>query len=325
VARSAFSGTVEEVSQLTLFDDEGLEARFERLGVLASRLPPGVRFGTSSWSFPGWKGLVYRQAATPTRLSREGLAEYARHPLFGTVGLDRSYYAPVPDEDFQRYASQLPAGFPCCCKAPASVTSPLLPDRRKAEPNPDFLDGARLAAELLEPLDRAFAGHAGPVILQFPPMLRRTSIAASAFIEGLDAFLAALPARFRYAVEVRDAPLLTPTYAAVLARHGAAHVYNLQTGMPRPGEQAAALPPDTMPFVMVRLLVRPDATYEQQREAFSPFDRIAAPDTLLRAEVTDLVQRAVSRAIPAFVLVNNKAEGSAPLTIEALAEQLART
>jgi len=39
--------------------------------------------------------------------------------------------------------------------------------------------------------------------------------------------------------------------------------------------------------------------------------------------VTTLVGGAVARAIPAFVLVNNKAEGSSPLTIEALAERVA--
>ena len=40
-----------------------------------------------------------------------------------TVGIDRSYYAPVPPEDWQRYASQLPPDFECCIKAPAAITS----------------------------------------------------------------------------------------------------------------------------------------------------------------------------------------------------------
>ena len=44
---------------------------------LARRIPARVRFGTSSWSFPGWKGLVYSRGATETSLAREGLREYA--------------------------------------------------------------------------------------------------------------------------------------------------------------------------------------------------------------------------------------------------------
>ena len=26
---------------------------------IAARVPPRIRFGTSSWSFPGWSGIVY--------------------------------------------------------------------------------------------------------------------------------------------------------------------------------------------------------------------------------------------------------------------------
>ncbi len=34
---------------------------------LGAALPPTVRFGTSSWTFPGWAGLVYRdRASEPT-------------------------------------------------------------------------------------------------------------------------------------------------------------------------------------------------------------------------------------------------------------------
>jgi uncharacterized protein YecE (DUF72 family) len=308
-------------SQLALFDAAELESRYARLAPLASRLPPGVRLGTSSWSFPGWKGIVYSGARTASQLARDGLAEYARHPLFGTVGIDRSYYAPIPDDDFRRYAEQLPPGFPCCCKAPAAVTSPLLPDRRSSEPNADFLSAERLSAELIEPIERVFREHAGPFILQFPP-IRRAPIQPAAFLEALDAFLGSLPPGFSYAVELRDRRLLTASYAEILARHRAAHVYSLQTAMPRPGQQAAILDPKTMPFVMVRLLLGPDATYEQQREAFAPFNALAAPDETMRAEVADIVGRAVAQAIPAHVLVNNKAEGSAPLTIEALAETI---
>ena len=303
-------------------DVRALEERFAALRPLADALPSSIRMGTSSWSFPGWKGIVYTKGGTASRLAQEGLREYARHPLLTTVGVDRSYYAPIPDADFARYADQLPEGFPCCCKAPAMVTSPVLPDRGSREPNPDFLNADRFIAELLEPVERTFREHAGPFILQFPAMLRRAPIQPSAFLEGLDRFLGHLPASFSYAVELRDRALLNDTYAAVLARHGAAHVYNAWTAMPLPGEQAKTLPVESMPFAMVRLLLRPGATYEQQREAFAPFDRLQAPDEALRAETADIVGRAVERAIPAWVLVNNKAEGSAPLTVEELAPEI---
>ncbi len=341
---------------------QALAERYTRLRPVAAALPPGVRFGTSSWSFPGWKGLVYSEKHTSTQLARDGLREYARHPLLTTVGVDRSYYARVPDEELRRYADQLPDRFPCCCKAPARVTSALTPERGSAEPNPDFLSAERFIDDLLEPVGRVFRAHAGPFILQFPPLLRtstrnsghdrvrarvacgarsarspegtspsprlcieglrRSGLDRAVVIDGLDRFLGGLPRDFQYAVEVRDRTLLGPDYAQVLSRHGAAHVYNAWTAMPMPGEQTAHVPLDGMPFLMVRLLLRPGATYEEQREAFAPFARLVAADEAMRDQVVDLVGSAVARAIPAYVLVNNKAEGSAPLTIEALAERL---
>ena len=304
---------------------EPLESRFKSLRAIAAALPPGIRFGTSSWSFPGWEGLVYSAKRTASQLARDGLTEYARHPLFGTVGIDRSYYARIPEADFLRYDAQLPDGFPCCCKAPASVTSPTLPERRSAEPNHDFLSAQRFVDELIEPASHVFRRHLGPFLLQFPPMLRRTGLTAEAFLEGLDRFLDGLPTAFDYAVEVRDPSILCAAYDAVLERHGVGHVYNAWTRMPLPGDQTAVVPVEKRPFVVVRLLLQPGATYEQQRAAFEPFDRLVAPDASLREHVVDVVGQAVARSIPAYVLVNNKAEGSSPLTIEALAALIAAT
>ena len=101
---------------------------------IASRLPPNVFFGTSSWSFPGWAGIVYPRRASEAQLAREGLRDYARHPLLRTVGIDRGFYAPIPERDLARYAEQLPAGFRCCAKAPAAVTSAELPRRLERQP-----------------------------------------------------------------------------------------------------------------------------------------------------------------------------------------------
>ncbi|HMA18957.1 MAG TPA: DUF72 domain-containing protein, partial [Thermoanaerobaculia bacterium] len=41
---------------------ERLEREHAEAGAIAERLPAGVRFGTSSWSFPDWAGLVYSRA-----------------------------------------------------------------------------------------------------------------------------------------------------------------------------------------------------------------------------------------------------------------------
>ncbi len=82
----------EENPQLGLFDradEEAAELTQDMHGELESirdRLPAKLRLGTSSWTFPGWAGLVYRQRyANQRAFLRDSLGEYARHPLMRTV------------------------------------------------------------------------------------------------------------------------------------------------------------------------------------------------------------------------------------------------
>lgn len=325
--------------QLSLFDepeptapavhpvDAALAARHAHGQALAAALPPTLAFGTSSWTFPGWAGLVYPRSLAANALGREGLRHYARHPLLRTVGIDRSYYAPMALDDLRAYADALPDGFLACIKAPASVTSRVVPTfgARTGAPaaNPDFLSVDRLIVDLLEPLAAAFFAHTGPIVLEFPPAARPPSMPPAAFLERLDRFLETLPRDFTYAIELRDRTLLGPAYAALLARHGVGHTYNYWSAMPMPLTQAGVVSPDEQPVVVVRLLLRPGAWYEDQRDRFSPFNRLVEPDPAMRDEVVALTTRALARGRKVYVLVNNKAEGSSPLTVEALAERVA--
>jgi len=189
-------------------------------------------------------------------------------------------------------------------------------------PNPDFLSVDRLVDDLLRPCDAVFRPHTGPIILEFPPFPRALRLEPIEFYARLDRFMRALPSGFEYAVELRDARLLTPAYRDLLSRHGAAHTYNYWSAMPMPGEQAELLPPEELPFSVVRLLLRPGTWYEDQRERFTPFNRLVEPDATMRRQVVAIARRIVNRGRRVFVLVNNKAEGSSPLTVMALAERL---
>ncbi|HTD51695.1 MAG TPA: DUF72 domain-containing protein, partial [Thermoanaerobaculia bacterium] len=171
-----------------------LEREYTESRAIAERLPPGVFFGTSSWSYPEWAGVVYSRRGSPSELAREGLREYARHPLLTTVGIDRSFYALIPKADLERYGSQLPAGFLCVAKAPAAVVEPTSRSRTGGrERNPDFLSASRLNEELLAPFAESFREHMGPFLLQFPPAGRDDRLAPPDFAEKLDRFLGALP------------------------------------------------------------------------------------------------------------------------------------
>jgi uncharacterized protein YecE (DUF72 family) len=328
----------ERVKQLDLFssppaarvqrppDADRLEREHTEAAAIASLLPKGVRFGTSSWSFPDWAGLVYSRAAKVGELAREGLREYARHPLLTTVGIDRSYYAPIPTPDLVRYAEQLPPGFPCCAKAPEAVTSAVRPARSggsRGDPNPEFLNPRLFVDEVLGPFREVFLEHSGPFILQFSPTPLSLRPRPEEFAAKLDAFLGSLPRDFRYAVELRDPKLVTRDYRDALAAHGVAHVYNYVTAMPMPARQAERIPVESAPFAVIRLLMRPGTTYDERREEMMPFSRLTDVNPDMRKEVVSLARMATDSGIPVSVLVNNKAEGCSPLTIRALAEMLA--
>ena len=320
--------------QLSLFGDPSAAADVDATTSLArvhadaraiaQRLPAGLFFGTSSWSFPGWAGIVYSRHRSTSDLARDGLREYARHPLLSTVGIDRSYYAPLPVDDLEAYREQLPEGFRCCIKAPAAVTSYTLgPPGGREQHNPDFLSIDRLVDDLLAPLDTAFRDHTGPIILEFPPFARRARLEPHSFLDRLDFFLTHLPRGFEYAIELRDRTLLGSRYRELVAAHDVAHTYNLWSAMPMPAEQAEVIPPEDPPFTIVRLLLRPGTWYEDQREAFRPFNRLQAPDEAMRRDVVSVAGRALKRHKRVYILVNNKAEGCSPLTIVELAKRFA--
>jgi uncharacterized protein YecE (DUF72 family) len=316
-----FGAMVSAPGRRDAIDSERLAHEHAEAGAIAARLPKGVFFGTSTWSFPGWAGIVYSHRAMTAELARDGLLEYVRHPLLTTVGIDRGYYSPIPVKDLERYAAQLPPGFPCCAKAPEAVTAVRTGDRRR---NPDYLRPGRFVEEMVGPFLEVFSEHTGPFVIQFPPAPREATPEPALFADTLARFLEALPREARYAVELRDPGLLSTAYRDVLAARGVAHVYNYVTAMPMPAEQARAVPLETASFAMIRLLLRPGTRYEERREEFLPFDRIVDPNEAMRRQVVALIREAVAAGREAYVLVNNKAEGCSPLTIRALAELLAR-
>ncbi len=91
-------------------------------------LPVDIRLGTSSWFFPGWRGLVYDGVHPQVTLSRKGLEAYGQIPLLRTVSLDRTFYAPISAVDYARYASQVPEHFSFVVKAPAIVCDAVMRD-----------------------------------------------------------------------------------------------------------------------------------------------------------------------------------------------------
>ena len=137
-------------------------------------LPTDIRLGTSSWFFPGWRGLVYEGVHPQTALSKKGLAAYAQIPLLRTVSLDRTFYAPITTVEYARYAAQVPDHFSFVVKAPALVCDAVMRDEegRGKVPNPHFLDPAIAAREFVVPCLEGLGAKAGPLVFQVSPLPR---------------------------------------------------------------------------------------------------------------------------------------------------------
>jgi uncharacterized protein YecE (DUF72 family) len=293
---------------------------------LAVRIPPGVRFGSSTWNYPGWRGLVYHQDYGPKGAAARMLKEYAAFPLFGTVGVDSSYYGPPTESVLRSYAGNLPPGFPCISKVWGQITVHTFtkaqdPDRA-GKINPDFLNPDLFIEEIYQPYQRHFAENTGPFVFEFQTIAKYSGMNPQRFATRLDEFFSALPRDADYAVEVRNEEYLTPMYFAVLREHGVAHVFNSWTRMPPIGHQLDLPGSITARFIIARALLRPGRTYNEAVDAFAPYDRIREPNPKLRRDLARLVDTAVQTRVPAYLLVNNRAEGSAPLTIAAVASML---
>lgn len=292
---------------------------------IARRLPPQLYLGTSSWSFPGWHGLVYDRTASASQLARHGLAAYARHPLLRTVGIDRTFYAPISAADFAAYAAVVPEAFRFLVKAHAHCTQAYVQEatrgaRGPREPNARFLDPAYAAEHVVRPFVEGLGAKAGPLLFQFSPQDLHALGGPEHFADRLHAFLAALPRGPLYAVELRNAPLLTPAYAAALQDVGACHCVNVHPSMPTVDAQQRLVSLTAAPALVIRWMLHPTQGYAAAKARYEPFDRIVDDDAINRRAIAALCRHAAATSRPAWVIANNKAEGSAPLTVFRLAE-----
>jgi uncharacterized protein YecE (DUF72 family) len=291
----------------------------------AAALPPGVRLGTMSWNYPGWRGLVYALDAPVKALSALGLTAYARYPLARTVEIDRTYYEPLPARDLAAYAAQVPDDFRFIVKAHDACVLTRFPSHarygaRSGQPNPLFLDAAHATDAVVGPLVEGLGARLGVVLFQFPP---QDVGGGGAFTARLGAFLERLPRGPTYAVELRNADLVSAAYGDALAAAGAVHVHNVWSSMPAIGDQARRLPPATRRPLVVRWLFPRGDSYEEAGARYEPFSRLVDEDAASRAAVADLVARALAHDVPAFVTVDNKAEGCAPESLLRLAREIA--
>ncbi|WP_345814390.1 DUF72 domain-containing protein [Paraburkholderia sp. PREW-6R] len=297
---------------------------------LAANLPPQIHLGTSTWSFPGWNGIVYGDEYSNSKLSREGLSAYSAHPLLKTVSIDRSFYQALTITDYLRYAQQVPEHFRFIVKAPMTITDATVRAER-GEPmsvNPCFLNAQMAIDEFVTPCVEGLGRKAGALVFQLSPLPDQMLAQPAVFIERLAGFLLALPPLPQgtcYAVEIRDASLLTPRFIRALKMAGVRYCVGIHARMPDPLRQAAALALlDGEPAgpLIVRWSLHGGFKYEQAKAKYEPFDQLVDQDPATRASLAEVAARYALAGQPVVIAINNKAEGSAPLSCVELARAI---
>lgn len=271
-----------------------------------------IRWGTSSWSEKAWAGVFY-----PLGLpAGEQLAHYAQR--YDTVEADVTYYR-VPDERLVRgWERKTPPGFTLSAKFPRTIVHAgegATPDAtRLLQPEHCARDVERFlsAMSLLGP-------KCGPLVLQFPYFNQKAFRSIEPFLEKLDRFLAALPARFRYGVEIRNKNWIGEPLLELLRRRRAALVLVDLAYMPHPADLARQHDLFTTDFTYARLIgdrKAIDALTER-------FDRIVMDQGPRLAKWAELLREATNRLPRTFAYANNHYAGYAPETIEDLAARVA--
>ncbi len=304
---------------------------------LRRRFGTRCHLGTSSWHFPGWQGQVWQGRHDAALLSRHGLAAYAAHPLLNCVSLDRAFYRPLDAALYAQLAAQVPADFRFVVKAAASVTDAVLREPgqgRGVQANPGFLDPAAALALCVEPAVQGLGPGLGVLVFQLSPLPAvwlRDQAALHRRLDALfDAVVPALQANTdgagvaQAALEVRDPELLTPALAALLKAHGVRYCLGLHDRMPPLREQLPMLRALWPGDLVCRWNLQRGQRYAQARERWAPFDRLQAPDPETRNALAQVMAATLDAGHRAFVTINNKAEGSAPASVRALAQALSQ-
>ena len=292
-------------------------------------LSPLIRFGTSTWTYEGWQGQIYTRKYSKTGFTRDCLGEFCQYlykgqPLFRTVGNDATFYRPPSANQLTRYLSQIPEDFEMCFKVWEELTIPTYAKHARYGPragqvNPTSLNADAFTKLVLQPYrDAKFGANTGPFLFEF----QRHGMPVEELIGRLDSFFSHLSTDFKYAVEIRNAGLLGPRYHDMLAAHGVAHVYNHWSYMPPLAEQHQRMGTFTAPFTVLRLLTPLKMTYEAAKKRAEPYDKIVGELPEMRQDTGSLIQQATAENRTTYVLVNNRVEGNAPLTIQALVDRL---
>jgi uncharacterized protein YecE (DUF72 family) len=314
---------------LPLFDEPPSFRRDALAAKLEALARKQIYIGTSSWKYEGWCGQIYtreryavRGKFARKRFEADCIAEYAE--TFPIVCGDFAFYQFPTEQYWRRLFTTSGPELRFAFKVPEEITVREFPSHPRYGPkagtqNPSYLNADLFRANFTDLL-APYQPRVPVLIFEFGTFGKRIYEDAAQFVKELDPFLARLPSGFGYAVEIRNADYLAPEYFACLRHHGVAHTFNAWTRMPELHRQMRIQDAWTADFIVTRALLRFGRPYEQAVERFSPYERIQDENPDARRAIREMIRTAREQNRRAYIFVNNRLEGNAPQTIEAILE-----
>lgn len=270
-----------------------------------------ILFGTCSWNYDSWVGLVYSERR---RSAAEYLAEYGR--AFDTAEIDSWFYKLPAREEVEAYLAAAPSSLRFTCKVTEDIC--LSHKRNLAHPEQRLPNRSFLSVELFN----RYLDAIGPmlpridaVMLEFEYLSHERMDSLDSFLGKLDAFVQAVGGGIPIAVEVRNRNYLVEEYFRFLKDRRIVPVLSEKQHLPHAYELSERHAELIEGDVVLRLLGGDRKAMESRTG--QRWDRIVEPkpdkDRIARAAL-----EIAHRGGRIVINVNNHYEGSAPLTAREL-------
>lgn len=278
-----------------------------------------IRFGTCSWKYESWKGLIY-----PETEKFNYLKEYSNH--YNTVEIDQwfwSLFAPskvvLPQKKVvAEYKYSVNEEFLFTIKVPNSLTLTHFYRKNKTESlvkNPFFLssDLYEQFIDLIKPLHNQIAC----LIFQFEYLNKEKMESQILFQNLLHSFITKIPdLRIPIGIEIRNPSYLNKNFFEFIEQLKLVPVLLEGYYMPSVFETYNKFKTNFVETVVFRLH-GPDRM-GIEKLSNENWNQILIDRTKELEKLSELFRALLNRKLDLFINVNNHFEGSAPLTIQKL-------
>jgi len=282
-----------------------------------------LRFGTCSWKYDSWKGIIYSETN-----HKNYLKEYSEK--FGTVEIDQwfwSLFQPskvvLPQKKVvEDYKNSVPSDFLFTVKVPNSITlTHFYKDSKEDQliPNPFFLS-VELFNEFLNSIE-PIKNQVGCLIFQFEYLNKQKMNSLSEFQTKFSKFHKRLnknsPA---IGIEIRNPNYLNEKYFNFLSELKLATVFLDGYYMPPVTDIYSKFKKYITNLAVIRLH-GPDRK-RIEKMANEKWNQVYINRDAEIKSIVEMIKELQSNEVDLFVNVNNHFEGSAPLTIEKIKNNL---